>query len=211
MLIIIEWKKLLCIRTILFDIHTYPHVETYIHIHSHTHTRIGTCTHVLAHIYSCKNTHMNTYIHTYILFSKRCEYTSINPSLDAYIYFRQPNPKPLYPLSSTHTHIHNLSTQPNQLKNRSLRRYQYSVLYNEGITSSLAPGRLSLYARRPPEYAFLLMRACECASIYEVNVDIWYIFPESAWHSASFDTNSNFLRQLKFLLLLFLAQNLMTS
>ena len=55
---------------------------------------------------------------------------------------------------------------------------------NESVTSSLVqvkistrsldPTPISAYARRPPEYAFLLMRAC--ASIYEKNVNILYIF-----------------------------------
>ena len=34
---------------------------------------------------------------------------------------------------------------------------------------------LGAYARRPPDIAFLLMRACACASMYGTNVDILYI------------------------------------
>ena len=72
-------------------------------------------------------------------------------------------------------------------EDKSLRRYGYiPSCINKGMTSSLpkvkistrsiAPARVSPYARCPPEYAFLLMRACACASIYEENGDILYIF-----------------------------------
>ena len=68
---------------------------------------------------------------------------------------------------------------------------------------------LGAYARRPPEYAFLLMRACACVSIYGKKMLTYNFFSESAWYSASFESYFSFLRQFWFCLL-FLAQNLMT-
>ena len=110
-----------------------------------------------------------------------------------------------------------------KLKNKSLTRYGHiPSCINEGITisllqvknstHSLAQARLSAYARRPPEYAFLLMRACVCASFYGQNFKILYIFFNllDILHPLSlvlaFNDNFDF-----FFFLLFLTHNLITS
>ena len=73
-------------------------------------------------------------------------------------------------------------------RKKKLSRYRYIPSYIGEVritswllsvkisTRSLAPARNSAYACRPPEYAFLLMRACTCASIC-----VW-----KCWHTIYF-------------------------
>ena len=81
----------------------------------------------------------------------------------------------------------------NTSKTKSIRRYRYIPTYiNEGITCSLlwvqistrslTLASISAYARRTPEYAFLLMHACACASIYENRMLTYYMYSASAWY-----------------------------